>query len=218
MIKHEGHATEGYIFGFARPFDSTQPELTDPEKIEASMLFSAGITDLLLSHGDKLCHNKGEYALEPHDFTSLNLRGAAPDGSMVRIVVKAYDTPRPSYELRINEAVEYGEEYHMAFYSLSEGADEVIRDDRLIIPETDNKRMINMTFPVSIGERAEQILEQNTEEAAAKRAAVIEELAGIFTAMIKNSNFEKQMGLNNQAVGPNEVQDLLAFLAKAQYI
>lgn len=218
MINHEARTPDSYIFGFARPFDSTQPELTDPEKIEASMLFSAGLTDLLLSHGDKLCHNKGKYALEPHDFTSLDLRGVAPGSRMVRIVIKAFDTHRPSYELRINEDVENGQEYRMAFYELSEGADEVIRDDRLIMPEMETTGTAKKAFPMSVVESAERTLKQNTEEAVAKRAAVVEELAGLFTTMVENSKFEKEMGLNNQAVGPDEVRDLLVFLARAQSI
>ena len=181
------------IFDFIKPFEN-QKSLTDAEKMEAAYKISALVDDLLLKFAD---HTK----IDDHTdmkVAMLQLKMSLDDNEKISISVEShfYDDGSMCKLIFLTDDKNHTKHrYHM------ESQDEVLRYDQdasepgeidLILADIHNSDTID--------ENALKSFMARTENAS------------------RNQQLEKQLGVNDQPVGPDEIDKLTQLLEGAEAI
>lgn len=181
---------------FIKPFGNPEREsLTDAEKMEAAYKLSALVDDLLLRFADSVYVNKFDYPGSNNGRdSSLGLRLPLGDDDELTIQVGSYSNDKE--DMRKYIMLDNGRyRYHM------ESQDEVLRYDL-------NTDAVESVAPLPSRIR---ISGDNL------RSRLEDDMASLDND-IKNQQLEKQLGVNDQPVGPYEIDKLAQLLEGAEAI
>lgn len=181
---------------FIKPFGNPEREsLTDAEKMEAAYKLSALVDDLLLRFADSVYVNKFDYPGSNNGRdSSLGLRLPLGDDDELTIQVGSYSNDKE--DMRKYIMLDNGRyRYHM------ESQDEVLRYDL-------NTDAVESVAPLPSRIR---ISGDNL------RSRLEDDMASLDND-IKNQQLEKQLGVNDQPVGPGEIDKLAQLLEGAEAI
>ena len=181
---------------FIKPFGNPEREsLTDAEKMEAAYKLSALVDDLLLRFADSVYVNKFDYPGSNNGRdSSLGLRLPLGDNDELTIQVGSYSNDKE--DMRKYIMLDNGRyRYHM------ESQDEVLRYDL-------NTDAVESVAPLPSRIR---ISGDNL------RSRLEDDMASLDND-IKNQQLEKQLGVNDQPVGPGEIDELTQLLEGAEAI
>jgi len=208
------------FFAFTQEFGGTQPELTEAEKMEAAVLFKSGVQDVFLKHIDRVKRLNGEVALYPYDYAELRLRAELDDGTRLDFDAKSFDTETEDpYTLDVSGNQSFDSPYHHLRYSVDASGDEVRRfdmhhqplskDTRQALGKLSSSSTITQLGVVITEEGAKRIDPEQFKE-------TVDELIFTWDDEFKRRDVERQLGLNDQPVGPEEIRKLLSLLEIAK--
>ena len=183
---------------FIKPFGNPEREsLTDAEKMEAAYKLSALVDDLLLRFADSVYVNKFDYPGSNNGRdSSLGLRLPLGDDDELTIQVGSYSNDKE--DMRKYIMLDNGRyRYHM------ESQDEVLRYDL-------NTDAVESVAPLPSPSHI-RISGDNL------RSRLEDDMARLDNDM-KNQQLEKQLGVNDQPVGPGEIDTLAQLLEGAEAI
>ncbi len=205
------------IEGLRQPFDATQPELSTAEQMEAASLFKDAANDALLTAmaaGDTVSHKAGSLYPGSSPVTSATLRTAFGDGSSIAFyaISTGTDTNEHSIPLEVSFQVMdgvFGRE--SSRYELSRDGDTVTRHDMGdMYGKMQKQRSMGRVGLSSSnsGKDEKQELKEMIEETKNNISQLKNEM--------KNQELARQMGYNDQPVGPEEIRSLAELLKHAQ--
>lgn len=183
---------------FIKPFGNPEREsLTDAEKMEAAYKLSALVDDLLLRFADSVYVNKFDYPGSNNGRdSSLGLRLPLGDDDELTIQVGSYSNDKE--DMRKYIMLDNGRyRYHM------ESQDEVLRYDL-------NTDAVESVAPLPSPSRI-RISGDNL------RSRLEDDMARLDND-IKNQQLERRLGVNDQPVGPGEIDKLAQLLEGAETI
>lgn len=183
---------------FIKPFGNPEREsLTDAEKMEAAYKLSALVDDLLLRFADSVYVNKFDYPGSNNGRdSSLGLRLPLGDDDELTIQVGSYSNDKE--DMRKYIMLDNGRyRYHM------ESQDEVLRYDL-------NTDVVESVAPLPSPSRI-RISGDNL------RSRLEDDMARLDND-IKNQQLERRLGVNDQPVGPGEIDKLAQLLEGAETI
>lgn len=183
---------------FIKPFGNPEREsLTDAEKMEAAYKLSALVDDLLLRFADSVYVNKFDYPGSNNGRdSSLGLRLPLGDDDELTIQVGSYSNDKE--DMRKYIMLDNGRyRYHM------ESQDEVLRYDL-------NTDAVESVAPLPSPSRI-RISGDNL------RSRLEDDMARLDND-IKNQQLERRLGVNDQPVGPYEIDKLTQLLEGAEAI
>ena len=183
---------------FIKPFGNPEREsLTDAEKMEAAYKLSALVDDLLLRFADSVYVNKFDYPGSNNGRdSSLGLRLPLGDDDELTIQVGSYSNDKE--DMRKYIMLDNGRyRYHM------ESQDEVLRYDL-------NTDAVERVAPLPSPSRI-RISGDNL------RSRLEDDMARLDND-IKNQQLERRLGVNDQPVGPYEIDKLTQLLEGAEAI
>ncbi|HEY5442702.1 MAG TPA: hypothetical protein VIJ68_04135 [Candidatus Saccharimonadales bacterium] len=205
---------------FTQEFDGSQPELTSAEKLEAATLFKSGVQDVFLKHIDRVERLDGEVALYPYDYSALSLSTVLEDGTRLSFTAKSFDTETdPPYELEVSEGVSFDKPYRHVRYSLDPEGDEVRRFDmnHQPLPEATQRALGSLSSSSTITQRGVIIDEDGAKRIDPEEFEEAKEgMLFIWDDEFKRRDVERQLGVNDQPVSPEEVRTLLGLLEQAE--
>ena len=174
---------------FAEPFDPSEGALSDAEKLEAAADFSHLIDDVYLAHIADIKPDS--------DNLTINIQDADPDGRYVsHLEVTIYTSKEFGDEKKI-QITEHHKVYRpklrATVYTLKSNGDEVTRLDE----ECDVKQVTQVAF--------------RTPQYSAE--SMMDEVRSMVSEF-DNSELEKDLGYNDQPIGPDEVVKLRRLLLR----
>ena len=187
---------------FIKPFEN-QKSLTDAEKMEAAYKMSALVDDLLLRFADSVSVRKLAYSDGCNGKqASLELRVPLGDSEDLSIVVGSYSDDKGDMLKYIGLGDNSRYRYHM------ESQDEVLRYDL-------NTGAVESAAPLPSHIRVFGELGDTSGDNLKSRLE--DDMARLENDM-KNQQLEKQLGVNDQPVGPYEIDELTQLLEGAEAI
>ncbi len=189
---------------FVQVFDGTQPELDDAERLEAASAFKSTVQDLFLTNIERTSRLNGKVALYPCDYSHLDLTIPQEDGSRLGVDAKSFDTTQATitpYSLSVFERVPYGQPFRHMRYEMTPDGSEVVRHDAVHEPVRFDKPIMK---------------EKPTKLSDSERAVAFQGLANVWEDEFKRRDLERQLGLNDQPVGLEEVQSLAKLINDAK--
>ena len=175
--------------------------LTDAEKMEAAYKLSALVDDLLLRFADSVYVNKFDYPGSNNGRdSSLGLRLPLGDDDELAIQVGSYSNDKE--DMRKYIMLDNGRyRYHM------ESQDEVLRYDL-------NTDAVESVAPLPSPSPSPSHIRISGDNL---RSRLEDDMARLDNDM-KNQQLEKQLGVNDQPVGPYEIDELTQLLEGAEAI
>lgn len=188
---------------FIKPFEN-QKSLTDAEKMEAAYKMSALVDDLLLRFADSVSVRNLAYSDGCNGKqASLELRVPLWDSEDLSIVVGSYSDDKGDMLKYIGLGDNSRYRYHM------ENRDEVLRYDL-------NTDVIEKAKPLST--RVAEISDILRGNDPGILNANMDDVVSRLDNIMKNKQLEKQLGVNDQPVGPGEIDKLAQLLEGAEAI
>jgi hypothetical protein len=192
---------------FAQIPDGTQETLSPAELLKAAIQFTDLVNNTLFSHaGDVVTIQPGLVSKTDSGSSRISLKVSQEDGSRVTISVR---TEANSMEIdsgsKIGIEVQetspdgYGHKFHR--YHMDTGDDEVRRFDRADTYKT-------------ISQSPHEIVDFS--KRPSETVSVIKKQRSDLDNEIKNQELERQMGLNDQPVGSEEIAKLRALIEAAE--
>ena len=214
------HEATPKALDFTQEFDGSQPELTSAEKIEAAALFKSGMQDVFLKHIDRVRRLNGEIALYPYDYSELPLRLILDDGTRLNFTAKSFDTETDDpYTLDISENQSFDKPYRHSRYSVDASGDGVRRFDMNHQPLSGDTRKAlgKLSSSSTFVQRGVVVNEDGARRIDPEEVeATKEKLLFTWDDEFKRRDVERQLGVNDQPVGPEEVKTLLGLLERAE--
>ena len=205
---------------FTQEFDGAQPELTSAEKLEAADLFKGGVQDVFLKHIDRVSRLNGKVALYPYDYSQLGLRATLDDGTRLNFEVKSFDTETDvPFSLDVSENQAVDKPYRHSRYSLEPSGDEVRRFDMNHQPLSGDTRKAlgKLSSSSTFVQRGVVVNEDGARRIDPEEVeATKEKLLFTWDDEFKRRDVERQLGVNDQPVGREEIKTLLELLSRAE--
>ena len=202
---------------FAPPFSGEQTEITELEAAEAASNFKSGIDDLLLENADDVMHSSW-VATHPHSDSDnlklmyfpyaperrrLSYKEKWPSDPSIRMWVELKQVLKdgepisdPSIEIFVTEADSSRNDIRNIAYLLRPGDQQVIRHEANDAHSLWHGGWERTLGQIMLGTNSLKVAEEQINEQ-------------------KNGELEREMGLNDQVVGRDEVEALLALLNKS---
>ena len=214
------HETTPKALDFTQVFDGTQPELTSAEKMEAAASFKSGMQDAFLKHIDRVKRLNGEVALYSYDYSELRLRTVLEDGTRLGFSAKSFDTETDEpYTLDVSENQSFDKPYRHSRYSVDASGDEVKRFDMNHQPMLEATRRVlgSLSSSTTIAQQGVIVTEEGAKRIDPEEfEETKEELLFTWDDEFKRRDVERQLGFNDQPVGPEEIKTLLGLLEQAE--
>lgn len=198
------------ILSFITEHDGTQPVIEEAEALAAGQKFRSFVVDLHLGHAGEVTHLNLGY--KTVDRLSLELPGwqitveSMTDPDVVTGSVAASDRVRASVFLNCTRP---GPAQRTFFYRLY--ADGIVRRQDVDMSPEGIKQRRQMFPPTSTFRRFDEPLSSERLAGVIETAAQVGRIA---KNGLENARLERQMGVNNQAIGLPEVDGLIDFLTQ----